>query len=168
MAASTPATQRRVRGGRYLAPLGLVALAAAIAVLIIASPGRVSPPHARHHRAARSHAPARRLPPYWTVHPGDTFGQIAARTGLPVAALERLNPNVDPQALLPGERLNLWRHPPRPRPKPLGPRFWTVRPGQSFGSIAAHTGINLTALERLNPHVKPATLQPGERVRLRR
>src|SRR5205085_5893808 len=67
----------------------------------------------------------------------------------------------------PGVRLNLWRHPPKPSPKPLGPRFWTVRGGESFGSIAANTGINIVTLEQLNPQLKAATLQPGDRVRLR-
>jgi hypothetical protein len=45
--------------------------------------------------------------------------------------------------------------------------FWTLRPGQSFGSIAAATGINITKLEQLNPKLNPATLQPGDLVRLR-
>jgi LysM repeat protein len=42
-----------------------------------------------------------------------------------------------------------------------------VRPGQSFGSIAAKTGINILTLEQLNPRLKPATLWPGDRLRLR-
>jgi LysM repeat protein len=42
-----------------------------------------------------------------------------------------------------------------------------VRPGESFGSIAAKTGINLAKLEQLNPRLKPTTLRPGDRVRLR-
>ena len=42
-----------------------------------------------------------------------------------------------------------------------------VRSGQSFGSIAASTGINIVTLEQLNPKLKPATLQPGDEVRLR-
>lgn len=46
--------------------------------------------------------------------------------------------------------------------------FWTVRAGESFGSIAAKTGINIDKLEELNPQLKPASLQPGDRVRLRR
>ena len=70
---------------------------------------------------------------------------------------------------MPGQRLNLWLHPPTPRPKPmpLGPLYWTVRPGQSFGSIAAKIGVNMLTLEQLNPRLKPATLSPGDRVRLR-
>ena len=50
---------------------------------------------------------------------------------------------------------------------PLGPLYWTVRPGESFGSIAAKTGVNLLTLEQLNPRLKPATLWPGDRLRLR-
>jgi LysM repeat protein len=46
--------------------------------------------------------------------------------------------------------------------------FWTVRPGQSFGSIAAATGISIVTLEQLNPKLKPASVQAGNRVRLRR
>jgi LysM repeat protein len=88
--------------------------------------------------------------------------------GLTITQLQAFNPDVDPLGLVPGERLNLWRHPPKPRPKPLGPRFSTVRGGESFGSIAAKTGINIVTLEQLNPRLKPATLQPGDRVRLRR
>jgi LysM repeat protein len=105
--------------------------------------------------------------PYWTVHAGDTLTQISLRTGVPVAQLQAYNPNIDPQNLVPGERLNLWRHPPTSHPhrKPLGPRFWTVRPGDSLGLIAAKTGKNLASLEELNPRLR-ATLQPGERVRL--
>jgi hypothetical protein len=85
-----------------------------------------------------------------------------------VDQLEARNPRIDPQALFLGEQLLLWRHPPKPRPKPLGPRFWTVKSGESFGSIAASTGINITKLEELNPQLKSTTLQPEDRVRLRR
>ena len=84
--------------------------------------------------------------------------------------LQAFNPNVDSLAITPGERLNLWQHPPKPhKPRATpGPMFWTVRPGQSFGSIAAATGISIVTLEQLNPTLKPASVQPGNRVRLRR
>ena len=91
-------------------------------------------------------------------------------TGLTLNRLEALNPDVDPNGLLPGERLKLVRHPPPPpkaRPKPLGPLFWIVQPGQSFGSIAAATGISLTTLQDLNPRLRAAALQPGNRIKLR-
>jgi LysM repeat protein len=41
------------------------------------------------------------------VRAGDTFGTIAARTGVPIATLQRLNPNVKPTALYIGERIRL-------------------------------------------------------------
>ena len=90
------------------------------------------------------------------MRPGDTYAQISDKTGLTIDQLEAFNPNTDQFSLAPGQRLNLWQHPPAPRPKPLGPRFWTVRPGDSFGSIAATTGINLAQLEQLNPRLNPS------------
>jgi LysM repeat protein len=164
MVQRAPAARRSGRIlARLLAPLVLLAVAAAVA-LIVSSP----PSLGLHAGSHRPHAAVvRRLPPYWRVRPGDTLAQISAATGLSVELLQAYNPNVNPLALNPGERLNLWRYPPKPKPKPPGPMFWVVRPGQSFGSIAASTGINIVSLEQLNPKLKPATLQPGERVRLR-
>ena len=157
--------RRRSRIPHLLGPLALAAVVGAIAWVVVAKPGR---PDSHRGSARGSHSEVRRLPAYWTVRPGDTFTKIAEKTGLTVSELEALNPNVDPVGIFPGQRLKLRLHPPAPRPKPPGPRFWTVRAGQSFGSIAARTGINITKLEQLNPRLKPSTLQPGDRVRLRR
>jgi LysM repeat protein len=156
-------TRPRRRLSHFLAPLALAGLVAAVVLVVTHTPhtvGTHNPAHARHARV-------RRLPPYWTVKPGDTLTHIARRTGLSLAQLEAYNPNTDPQSLVPGERLRLTAHLPRHHPKPLGPRYWTVRPGESFGSIAAKTHIDITKLEQLNSQLKPATLQPGDRVRLR-
>ena len=158
------ATQSRGRIPRLLAPAALAALLAAIIVVVVTFPGS-SGTHSRSENSPRATIPG--LAPYWTVRPGDTYGQISQKTGLSIAQLQAFNPDTDPNNLLPGQRLNLWLHPPPPRPKPLGPRSWTVRPGESLGSIAAKTGINLTKLEQLNPRLKTTTLQPGDQVRLR-
>ena len=158
------ATQRPGRAPRYLASSALASLLAAIIVVVATSPGS-SRPHSSPGRLP--YRSVRRLPPYWTVRPGETYTQIAKKTGLTIDQLQAFNPRTDPRGLLPGQRVKLWLHPPPPRPKPL-PRFWIVRRGQSFGLIAAKTGINLVRLQRLNPGLKPTTLQPGDRVRLRR
>jgi LysM repeat protein len=104
------------------------------------------------------------------VRPGDTFTLIAKKSGLSITQLEAFNPTVEPSSIAPGQRLLLRLHPPARHAarKPLGPRFWTVKPGESFGSIAAKTQISIVTLERLNRQLKPAALQPGDRVRLRR
>jgi len=144
----------------------LVLLGIAAAVYLIVSSANFDADQKSHGPAAAVH----RLPPYYTVRPGDTFAQISAQTGLSVELLQAYNPNVNALAITPGERLNLWQHPPKPagpKPKPPGPMFWLVKPGESFGSIAASTGIDITTLEQLNPNIKPASLQPGDRVRLR-
>lgn len=149
---------------RVIAVAALLAVLGAIVVVVekLVHNGPTNP-------AKAVHSHVRKLPPYWTVHPGETLTTISGKTGLSVATLEAYNPTIDPQSLIPGERLNLWRHPPtrRPNPKPLGPRFWTVRPGQSFGSIAAKTRISIVKLEELNRQLRPSALQPGDRVRLR-
>jgi len=155
---------RAQQTARLLTPVGLVLLLTAV-VTVIATAPQVAANHAK--PPGSTHTAVPRIPPYWTVRPGDTFTEISQETGLTLAELQAYNPDVNPDSLYPGQRLNLWAHPPVPRPKPPGPRFWTVRPGQSFGSIAATTGINLSVLEQLNPKLKPATLQPGARVRLR-
>jgi len=148
---------------RLFALLVLLGIAAAIA-LIVKSAHFGGHPASHGTQAAAVH----RLPPYWTVRPGDTMAHIATKTGLSIEQLQAYNPTVNPLALSPGERLNLWQNPPKPRrPKAkLGPTFWLVRPGQSFGSIASSTKIDITTLEQLNPGLKPSSLQPGDRVRL--
>ena len=160
---SAPATRPEGRLSHYLAPLALaILLAAVVAVVSSVSSGS-------HSNAAKApHTTVRRLPPYWRVRPGETLTVIAKKTGLTVAQLEAFNPQANPSSIVPGQRLNLWQHPPKPRPKPLGPMFWKVRPGESYGSIAAKTRIDITELEHMNPRLKPKTLQPGDRVRLRR
>lgn len=142
--------------------------AAAIVIVITNAPVAVTThPHRVH---AGRH---RRIPAYWTVRPNDTLAQVSSKTGVSVARIEALNPNADPQALIVGERLKLQAHLPRAfggRPasvKPLPPLFWTVRTGQSYGSIAVATGINILRLEQLNPHLAPGKVQPGDRIRLR-
>lgn len=149
----------------YLAFGGLIALLLAIVVVIITSLG------ATENRAQATDperaAMLRKLPPYWTVRRGDTYVRIAQETGLTVDELETFNPRTDPSTIQPGQKLKLRKNVPKPRPKPLGPKFVTVRTGDSFGSIAAKTGKNIVRLQRLNPKLKPKTLQPGDRMRLR-
>ena len=166
----TPTTRRAGRiVARLLAPLALLAVAGAIILIVHSPPGFLKNTTTGTHVAHP--AARRRVPPYWRVRPGDTFAAIAAKTGLSIDQLQAYNPTVDSLALTPGERLNLWQHPPRPhkpKAKPPGPMFWTVRAGQSFGSIAAATKIDIGTLEQLNPNLKPSAVQPGDRVRLRR
>ena len=72
------------RGGlwRYLAPIVLVIAAAAVIAVVVSAPD-----HSGRRASATIARPAtaRRLPPYWIVRPGDSFMDIAARTGVSIA-----------------------------------------------------------------------------------
>ena len=50
---------------------------------------------------------------------------------------------------------------------PSGPRFWTVRAGDTFAVISARTGVSVATIERLNPNVKSTSLFVGQKLRLR-
>jgi LysM repeat protein len=43
----------------------------------------------------------------WIVHSGDTLGGISVKTGIDETTLLQLNPDLDPQALLEGQRIAL-------------------------------------------------------------
>jgi lipoprotein NlpD len=166
-------TPIRARGRilHWLGPLALLVVAAAVVMVITSAPVGGGAGHPQTERRARpAHRHGHHHAAYWMVRPGDTLAQISAKTGVSVRRLEAYNPNADPQALAIGERLRLRAHPPPPRPakpKPPGPLFWTVRPGQSYGFIAAATGINLARLEHLNPKLPPTKVQPGDQIQLR-
>lgn len=52
------------------------------------------------------------------------------------------------------------------RPRTHARRFWTVRAGDTLGSIAARAHVTLANLRRLNPNVSPTSLYIGEKIRL--
>jgi LysM repeat protein len=56
----------------------------------------------------------------------------------------------------------------RPHGKFAKTKYYAVQPGDSMTAIAAKTGVPLSTLESLNPHVDPNSLQTGQRLRLRR
>jgi hypothetical protein len=44
---------------------------------------------------------------FYVVQPGDSFSTIAEEQGVPEERLQQLNPDLDPQALAPGQRVKL-------------------------------------------------------------
>jgi LysM repeat protein len=94
---------------RLGAPLALLAAAVAVVVVVQASGSGSSgstasatrPPVTQPARRARAHQR-----PY-VVKPGDTLSVIADKTGVSLDTIQRLNPDVDAQALQTGQRLKL-------------------------------------------------------------
>ena len=96
------------RQARLLAPAGLVVFAIAFFVVLVTSDRSPSG-----HRPASTTRPAQRATPpprprrTYRVRPGDTLGEIADRTRVSTERLQELNPSIDPQVLVPGQRLKL-------------------------------------------------------------
>ena len=109
--------RRRFRPTHLLAPLALIVVAGAVAVVILNSNaiggddnenrGAVTTTQQTETERVRTTPSGRRLRRNYVVRPGDSFGSIAERTGVSVDELERLNPEVDPQALVVGQRIKL-------------------------------------------------------------
>jgi Tfp pilus assembly protein FimV len=97
---------------RYLAPIALAATIGASYLIVH---------HALNAGTARSARPSATVPvslrprgrysrhAFYRVKPGDTLSAIAAKTGVPLATLEQLNPKLNPNALQVGQRLRLRR-----------------------------------------------------------
>lgn len=58
-------------------------------------------------RKSENHPAERKAPATYVVEEGDTLTSIASDTGVSVARIEELNPEVDPQVLVFGEKLKL-------------------------------------------------------------
>ena len=102
---------RQSRFARYAAPVAFLAVIT-IGVLVV----RAGFEHGRHHANTPSTTiTVKKKPKHhkkqqartYTVQSGDTLGSIAGRFGTTVAAIERLNPGVDPTALSVGERIRV-------------------------------------------------------------
>jgi LysM repeat protein len=100
--------QRTSAAARIFAALALVA-ALLIVILIIASAmnGGGAAVHHRSTHHAKKATKHRTKAETYTVQTGDTLTSIAHRTGVPVAELLALNPEVDPQILIAGQTLKL-------------------------------------------------------------
>jgi LysM repeat protein len=87
----------------------VLAMVVAIVVIGSATGGDSSGPGERNHGGSSTHRTAkkRHVPASYEVQSGDTLTSIAHETGVPVGEIEALNPQVDPQILIAGEKLKL-------------------------------------------------------------
>ncbi|HEX6460728.1 MAG TPA: LysM domain-containing protein [Thermoleophilaceae bacterium] len=102
---------------RFVAPLAIVAFVIAFIVVVSSSGGggsssggsstgsatRTSGSTTTTGTGKRSKSHRRT----YTVRAGDTLGAIAIKTGVSVSTLESLNPGLDPQGLVAGQKLKL-------------------------------------------------------------
>ena len=97
---------------RLLAVLALIAATVALIVVVSDSLGG-GDSHSDHRRIGKHESGAgkngRKSPPKkaYVVQPGDTLSSISDKTGVSIAKLQQLNPGVDPQILIAGDKLKL-------------------------------------------------------------
>ena len=100
--------------GRMLAPAALLAIAIAVSLIVLGSgssddgSGKGTTAGERTTTTKGPRAGARkRAKATYTVKPGDTLGGIGEKTGVEVERLQELNPELDPQALVSGQKIKL-------------------------------------------------------------
>jgi len=102
--------KRSSAAARLAAAIALLVAALVVIVVIAAAMGgddsssrhkSNGQPHAQKEKKQRTKAKT------YTVESGDTLTTIARKTGIPIAELQALNPEVDPQILTVGETLQL-------------------------------------------------------------
>jgi LysM domain len=100
---------------RLLAPVALLIAVGAVAYVVSNSTGndddggsdnanRTAEPRPRENGRRQERRPQRT---FYRVRLNDTLGLIAEQTGVPVERLEALNPELDPQNLIVGQRIRL-------------------------------------------------------------
>jgi LysM repeat protein len=95
---------------RIFAAIALVGAVVVVIVVISSSLGEDSGSSTKGHgagHAAKKHSRPKTKAATYTVETGDTLTSIAHETGVPVAKILDLNPEVDPQILIAGEKLKL-------------------------------------------------------------
>ena len=109
---------------RFLAPVALIAFGLALLVVVSSSNsgGSDNAPSAserekdrdlgtstkKSKRKSKSSSANGTLPSRtYTVKSGDTLGSISEKTGIPIEKLQELNPQLDPQQLVSGQKIKL-------------------------------------------------------------
>ena len=105
----------RLSLARLLAPLALIAFTIALLAIVLgsgvtgddSSGNSATDLPAATERTTTSDRPAKRGPATYTIKANDTLSGIAAEHGTTVDRLQELNPDLDPQGLVAGQKIKL-------------------------------------------------------------
>jgi len=107
--------RRRRSAARLLAPLALVLAVVAVLAVVQASmdssdskdDGGSTKTTTATGSTTDTTTPTRRIRPTYTVKLNDTLGLISEKTGVSVEHIQTLNPELDPQNLIVGQKIKL-------------------------------------------------------------
>jgi LysM repeat protein len=108
-------TRSSSSSARILAPAALAVCAVAVLAVVGGSigagdssgGGTSASETAAQQTTGTATAPRPRQRANYTIQPGDTLGGISEQTGVAVETLQQLNPELDPQALIAGQKIKL-------------------------------------------------------------
>ena len=95
----------------------------------------------------------------YTIRPGDTLFLLAQRFNTTVAAIQSLNPGIDPNNLRIGQIICIPGTQPTNCPNGF---FYTIRAGDTLYLLAQRFGVSVDAIIRANPGIDPNNLQIGQ------
>jgi len=90
---------------RYLAPIALVVVLVA-GIVVVTSTGQSSTDD-KTTTTSRTNTKSGKAKKFYRVKPGDLLSEISDKTGVPIATIIKLNPDVDPQALQAGQLIRI-------------------------------------------------------------
>jgi LysM repeat protein len=100
--------KRTSAAARLAATLALIVAVLALVVIVAAAMDEDSSPREQQtERPAKKQKKQRTAEKTYVVQTGDTLTAISHKTGVPVAEILALNPEVDPQILIAGQTLKL-------------------------------------------------------------
>jgi LysM repeat protein len=99
-------TKARSASLRVLTPIAVIALAAVLLAVLAISLGDSESDEGKRGKGGGAKT-ERTDEKFYTVEPGDSLTSISDKTGVGVDKLSRLNPDLDPQALISGQRVKL-------------------------------------------------------------
>lgn len=102
----------------------------------------------------------------YIVQAGDSVYSIARRYGVTPRSIIERNNFINPNAIIPGQKLFVFAEETEPPPPPHGTKTYVVYPGDTLYSIAQRTGVTVDQIVRLNNLLNPNYLYPGQRLLL--
>jgi len=107
---------------------------------------------------ARESKKAKKKGRTYQVKPGDTLTGIALRFDTSISELGKINPNLDPDRIYPGQTIDIGE----PRPEVT----FTLERGDTLLAVAERYGVNSRDLARWNAGVRQGHAKPGTEIRL--
>lgn len=127
-------------------------------------------------KIAETTAPADEDVVWYTIAEGDLVGRVAARYGMSLAEIKRLNPDINVDRVAIGQKIRVKgeptatsdTQPTQVAPSEDGGEIWhTVVDGDLVGRIAAKYGTTVKRLQELNPNLNPDRISIGQRIRVK-